>query len=86
MLVFFFGFVPDSTASTVMSMIPPLAPLLMPMRMAAGAASVVEVVVALVLLVGAILAAWKLTGKIYEQVLLQRGTRISWREAAKLVR
>ncbi len=86
MLVFFFGFVPDSTASTVMSMIPPLAPLMMPMRMAAGAASVAEVIVALVLLVGAILAAWKLTGKIYEQVLLQRGTRISWREAAKLVR
>lgn len=86
MLVFFFGFVPDSTASTVMSLIPPLAPLLMPMRMAAGAASMVEVVVALALLVGAILAAWKLTGRIYEQVLLQRGTRISWREAAKLVR
>ncbi len=86
MLVFFFGFVPDSTASTVMSMIPPLAPLLMPMRMAAGAASWVEVMVALVLLVGAILASWKLTGKIYEQVLLRRGTRISWREAAKLLR
>ena len=39
MLVFVFGYVPDSTASTVLSMLPPIAPFLMPMRMAAGAAS-----------------------------------------------
>ena len=86
MLVFFFGYVPDSTASTVMSLVPPLAPLLMPMRMAAGAASVIEVVVALALLGGAVLLAWRMTGRIYEQVLLHRGTRISWRDAAALLR
>lgn len=85
-LVFVFGYIPDSTASTVMSLIPPIAPLLMPMRMAAGAASVVEVVVALVLLAVAVVAAWKLAGRIYEQVLLQRGSRISWGDAAVLVR
>lgn len=86
MMVFTFGYDPESTASTVMSLLPPIAPLLMPMRMAAGAASVVEVAVALVLLVAAILAAWAATGRIYEQVLLRRGTRISWRDAASMLR
>lgn len=85
-MVFSFGADPESTVSTVMSLLPPIAPLLMPMRMAAGAASVVEVGVSLVLLVGAILAAWTVTGRIYEQVLLRRGTRISWRDAASLIR
>ncbi|HAS11876.1 MAG TPA: hypothetical protein DCS55_15375 [Acidimicrobiaceae bacterium] len=85
-MVFTFGSDPESTASTVMSILPPIAPLLMPLRMAAGAASVVEVVVALVLLAVAILAAWAATGRIYEQVLLRRGTRISWRDAAALIR
>lgn len=80
-IVFFFGYVPESTASRVLSLLPPIAPLLMPMRMAAGAASVVEVVVALVLLVLATLAAWRLAGRIYEQVLLQRGSRITWKRA-----
>jgi ABC-2 type transport system permease protein len=85
-MVFTFGSDPESTVSTVMSMLPPIAPLLMPMRMAAGAASVVEVAVALVLLALAILVAWAVTGRIYEQVLLRRGTRISWRDAASLIR
>lgn len=86
LLVFFFGFVPDSTASRIMSLIPPIAPLLMPMRMAAGAASVLEVVVSLVLLVITTIGAWKLAGKIYEQVLLRRGSRISWKDALSLSR
>lgn len=81
MLVFVFGFVPESLASRVMSVIPPIAPLLMPMRMAAGKASMVEVSAALVLLVAAIWATWKLTGRIYSQVLLRRGSRISWNDA-----
>jgi len=86
MLVFIFGYVPDSTASTVMSLIPPITPLLMPMRMAAGAASVVEVVVAVVLLLGTTMAAWKLAARIYEQVLLHRGSRVTWKDATRLLR
>lgn len=85
LLVFAFGYVPDSTASTVLSLIPPIAPFLMPMRMAAGAASAVEVVVALALLLAAIVGVSKLAGRIYAQVLLRRGTRISWREALTAV-
>ena len=86
LLVFIFGYAPDSTATTVMSLIPPLAPMIMPMRMAAGAAPVWQVVLAIVLLAVAIVAVWKLAGKVYEQVLLRRGQRISWKEVASLAR
>jgi ABC-2 type transport system permease protein len=79
--VFTFGYAPRSTASTVLSIFPPTAPLLMPMRMAAGAAAWWQVLLAVVLLVAAILGAWKLAGRIYGAVVLQRGTRISWKEA-----
>lgn len=86
LLVFIFGYVPDSTASTVMSLIPPLAPLLMPMRMAAGAAPLWQVAVSLVLLLVTIVLVWKLAAKVYEQVLLRRGSRISWKEVLSLAR
>lgn len=86
MLVFIFGYVPESTASRIMSLIPPIAPFLMPMRMAAGAASVVEIVVSFALLLGSVLLAWKLAGRIYEQVLLRRGSRISWGDALAILR
>lgn len=86
MLIFFLGYTPDSTASTVLSLLPPIAPLLMPMRMAAGAASGLEVVLALGLLFVATWAAWKLASRIYEQVLLHKGSRISWRQALALAR
>lgn len=86
LLIFLFGYVPDSTASTVLSLLPPIAPLLMPMRMAAGAASVVEVVAALVLLAATTWLAWRLAARIYEQVLLRRGSRITWRTALRLLR
>jgi ABC-2 type transport system permease protein len=86
LLVFVFGYAPKSGASRILSLIPPMAPFLMPMRMAAGAASVVEVVVAMVLLLAATFTVWKLAGKVYEQVLLRRGSRIAWRDALSLLR
>jgi ABC-2 type transport system permease protein len=86
MLVFAFGYTPDSTASTVLSLLPPTAPFLMPMRMAAGAASTIEIAIAAAGLLLATLAAWKVAGRIYHQVLLRRGSRIAWRDALALVR
>ena len=85
-LVYVVGYAPDSLVSRVLSVLPPIAPFLMPMRMAAGSASVLEVAVALVLLVGSTVVAWKVSGRIYEQVLLRRGSRIPWRDALALVR
>ncbi|MEO8695266.1 MAG: ABC transporter permease [Acidimicrobiales bacterium] len=86
LLVFVFGYVPESGASRILSIIPPIAPFLMPMRMAAGAASVAEIVAAMVLLLATTFAVWKLAGKVYEQVLLRRGSRIAWRDALALLR
>ncbi|MGE0307146.1 MAG: ABC transporter permease [Acidimicrobiia bacterium] len=86
MVVFIFGSDPRSAASVVLSMVPPVAPFMMPMRMAAGAASWLEVGASLALLVLAVVGAWKLAGRIYDQVLLRRGTRISWGEAIAGVR
>jgi ABC-2 type transport system permease protein len=86
MLVFVFGYVPDSTVSAVLSLIPPITPFLMPMRMAAGAAQPWEIALAIVLLAGSVVAITRLAGRIYEQVLLRRGTRIPWREALATLR
>lgn len=86
LLIYVFGYVPKSGASRVLSILPPVAPFLMPMRMAAGAASVLEITVALVLLAAAIVALWQLSSRVYEQVLLRRGSRIPWREALSLRR
>jgi ABC-2 type transport system permease protein len=85
MTVYVFGYMPESVASRVLSVTPPIAPFLMPMRMTAGAASVAEITIAIVLLVATTVAVWKLAGRIYEQVLLRKGSRIPWREAVALV-
>ncbi len=85
-MVFAFGFEPHSTASRVLSLIPPIAPFLMPTRMASGAASGIEVLASVALLLAAIFGAWKLAGRIYGQVLLHRGSRITWRSAFALLR
>lgn len=86
MLVFVLGYIPGSTASRILSLLPPVAPTLMPMRMAAGSASAVEVVVALVLLALSILGVWKLTGRVYGAVVLRRGERITWGTVWSVVR
>jgi ABC-2 type transport system permease protein len=86
LLVFAFGYQPESLASRVLSLIPPFTPLLMPMRMAAGAASPAEIVAGVIGLGLATVLAVRVSGKIYEQVLLRRGSRIAWRDALALAR
>lgn len=81
LLVFIFGYAPNSLPSLILSLVPPTAPFLMPMRMAAGAAAAWEVAVAIVGLLLATFAAAKLAGRIYEQVVLHRGARVRWRDA-----
>ena len=53
---------------------------------AKAAETPLEVGIAVAGLIVATVAAWKLAGRIYEQVLLQRGTRIRWRDALALLR
>jgi ABC-2 type transport system permease protein len=82
-LVFIFGYDPTGVPATVLSMIPPFAPLLMPLRMITGAAPVWQVIVAAVLLVLSIAGMIRLAGSVYARTLLHRGSRITWREAFK---
>ncbi len=82
-LLFPIGSEPDSTVAQVMSMVPPFAPLLMPLRIATGSASAIEVVVAVVLLAAATYGMLRFAGAIYGRTLLHRGTRLTWRQALR---
>lgn len=73
---------PDTIASRVVSMLPGLAPLAMPPRVALGSATVVEQVVAVLASVVATALAVRLAGRIYERSIL-RTTQASWREALR---
>lgn len=72
---------PDGGAATVMSLIPPFAPLLMPLRIATGSAAWYEIAVSLVLLLLAVAGVAALSGRIYTRLVLQRGARIGWMQA-----
>jgi ABC-2 type transport system permease protein len=82
-LVFTFGSDPEGTVARVLSILPPFAPLLMPLRMVTGAASVVEIVVAAVLLALAVWGMIRLAGSVYSRTLLHRGSRLTWRQALR---
>ncbi len=82
-LVFTFGADPEGMPARILSILPPFAPLLMPLRMVTGAASVVEIVVAAVLLVLAVWAMVRLAGSVYSRTLLHRGSRLTWRQALR---
>jgi ABC-2 type transport system permease protein len=82
-LMFAFGSDPGGAAARVLSVLPPFAPLLMPLRIATGSAAVLEIVVAAVLLAVAVVAMLRLAGRIYAHTLLHRGARLHWREALR---
>jgi len=82
--VFALGSSPESTVTRVVSILPPFAPLLMPLRIAVGAASVVEIAVAAVLLVAATVGMLRLAGAVYGGTLLHRGSRLSWKQGLRM--
>ena len=82
--VFALGNAPESTGARIVSVLPPFAPLLMPLRVAVGAASVVEIVAAAVLLVLATYGMLRLAGAVYGRTLLHRGSRLTWRKALRM--
>jgi ABC-2 type transport system permease protein len=83
-IVFTVGTDPSSPTATVLSLLPPFAPLLMPLRIATASATWWEIVVSAVLLIGAIVLVLRAAGAIYARTLLHRGSRITWREALRL--
>lgn len=74
---------PESTTARVLSLLPPLAPLAMPSRIAQGAATGWEIALSIALVVAAIWGMVRLAGRIYEQSLLQTGARIPLRAALR---
>lgn len=82
-VVFTLGSDPGSVPSRVLSVLPPFAPLLMPLRMATGSASVLEIALAAVLLVVAVVSLLRLAGVIYARTVLHRGSRLHWGEALR---
>lgn len=84
--VFSLGADPSGTPTRVVSLLPPFAPLLMPLRIATGSAGVLEIVVAVVALVAGIYGMLRLTGAVYGRTLLHRGARLTWRDAVRMAR
>ncbi|MFN8021708.1 MAG: ABC transporter permease [Acidimicrobiales bacterium] len=84
--VFSLGADPSGTATRIVSLLPPFAPLLMPLRIATGSASVIEIALAIVLLLAGIYGMLRLTGAIYGRTLLHRGSRLTWRDAIRMAR
>ena len=84
--VFAFGGVPDATVARVLSVLPPFAPLLMPLRMVTGSASMLEITVAAILLVAATYAMLRLAGAVFGRTLLHRGSRLHWRQVLRMQR
>ena len=84
LVVFTVGANPGGTVATVLSLLPPFAPLLMPLRMASGVAPWWQVVLAAVLLLATVYGVLRAAGGVYARTLLHRGSRVSWKQALRL--
>lgn len=73
----------SSTTGTVLSLIPPLSPLLMPGQIALGTAQAWQITVALVLTVVTTGLLTMLAGRIYANSVLHMGTRVRLRDALR---
>ncbi|XVS65044.1 ABC transporter permease [Actinosynnema sp. CA-299493] len=74
---------PGGTTVTVMSLLPPFAPILMPGRMAMGVAPAWQVLLAIVLALAAIAAITWLGGKVYSNAVLRTGARVRLRDVLR---
>jgi len=86
MAMFVFVGDPSMTVAKVMSTFPFFAPLLQPMRIAAGEASLVQMALSVVLVGFTIIALAKVSGHVYTQLVLRRGGRVRWDEALRRTR
>ena len=73
--------IPTSPLSTVLSVVPPLAPTLMPMRIAEGIAEPWQVGLAMALTVATIAGEVWLAGRIYANSAMRTGARVRFMEA-----
>ncbi len=76
-----FSLAGENTVLRIASLLPPFAPMTMPMRMASGEASVWELTLSLTLMVCAVYLLIRLAGKIYSGALLRSGAKVKLRDA-----
>lgn len=74
---------PEGRAITVLSLLPPFAPILMPARIAMGTAPLWEIGLAVALAAVAIVGLTWLAGRIYSTAVLRTGARIPLREVLR---
>ncbi|WP_447005467.1 ABC transporter permease [Saccharothrix isguenensis] len=74
---------PTGTTVTVLSLLPPFAPILMPGRMAMGVAPPWQVVLAIVLALAAVAVITWLAGRVYSNAVLRTGARVRLRDALR---
>ncbi|MCB0997296.1 MAG: ABC transporter permease [Acidimicrobiales bacterium] len=75
----------DSVAFRILTLLPPLTPMLVPVRAAHGTIGPVEVAAALAILAASTALLVRLAGRIYEFTLLRSGSRVGWSEALGLI-
>ncbi|BBG01927.1 MULTISPECIES: ABC transporter permease [Pseudonocardia] len=72
---------PDSPLMTVLPWLPPFSAILMPLRIADGSASTVQIVVTvLLMLASTAVLAW-IAARVFHRSVLRTGSRVPWREA-----
>jgi ABC-2 type transport system permease protein len=74
---------PTGATTTVLSLVPPLSPILMPGRLALAVAPVWQVLLALALTVATIVLLARLGGMVYQNSLLRKDSRITLRQALR---
>ncbi|MEU5840678.1 ABC transporter permease [Rhodococcus sp. NPDC047139] len=72
---------PDAGWSTTLSWIPPFSAILMPLRIAAGVATPVQIVGTIVLMLAAIGVLSVIAARIYQRSILRIGRTVTWKEA-----
>ena len=77
---------PSGTAARIATFIPPVAPMVVPLRTALGAIEPWEVVVSAALTVATIWVLFVVGGRVYSGVILRTGGRIGLREAWRISR
>jgi ABC-2 type transport system permease protein len=75
---------PNGTVASVMSWIPPFSAMLMPLRIASGTSSLVQIVGSAVLMLVVTAALARVAARIYERSVLHTGSRVSWRDALRV--
>jgi ABC-2 type transport system permease protein len=75
---------PEAWWIRLLSFLPPLAPILMPARLALGAVAGWEMAAAVLLTLGGVYGMVRLAARIYAPALVRGGARLSWRATLRL--